>query len=108
MLLTERVAFEELVGTDDGFGGKDWTPVERLRARAFFQFLRGGESVQAARLTGRQTIVATIRQSPPALAIKTKWQMRDIGKGITYDIRAIEPNRDKPRQYLDIVCESLS
>jgi hypothetical protein len=32
--------------------------------------------------------------------------MRDKRTGTVYNIRAIEPNREKPRQYLDFLCES--
>jgi hypothetical protein len=32
--------------------------------------------------------------------------MRDKRTGTVYNIRAIEPNRVKPRQYLDFLCES--
>lgn len=110
MLLIERVAFDELDGTSDGFGGETLDPVERFTTRAKFTYLRGGEKIQAGRLSGTQTIVATVRRSASTSAIgtagTTKWQLRDTAKGTTYNIRAVEPNRDKPRQYLDFVCES--
>ena len=108
--MIERVAFEELVGTEDGFGGKTLAPVERFTTRAKFTYLRGGEKVQAGRLSGTQTIVATVRKSAGTAAIgtagTTKWQLRDNATNTAYNIRAVEPNRDKPRQYLDFICES--
>ncbi|GAB5431287.1 MAG: hypothetical protein EpisKO_06570 [Epibacterium sp.] len=110
MRLIERVAFDELVGGGDSFGGKDSEPIERFATRAKFTFLRGGEKVQAGRLSGTQAIVATVRKSASTAAIgtagTTKWQLRDVSNGTAYNIRAVEPNRDRPRQYLDFICES--
>lgn len=110
MRMIERVAFDELVGGGDSFGGKDKEPIERFTTRAEFTYLRGGEKVQAGRLSGTQAIVATVRKSVSTAVIgadgTTRWQLRDIGKGTVYNIRAVEPNREKPRQYLDFICES--
>ncbi|MBY5976726.1 head-tail adaptor protein [Phaeobacter italicus] len=110
MHLIERVAFDELDGTSDGLGGKTLLAVERFTTRAKFTFLRGGEKVQAGRLSGTQAIVATVRKSESTADIgtdgTTRWQLRDTASGTVYNIRAVEPNRDKPRQYLDFICES--
>lgn len=110
MLLIERVAFDELTGSGDNFGGKTGAPVERFTTRAAFTFLRGGEAIQAGRLAGTQPMVATVRRSSETAALRTsettKWQIRDVATGIAYNIRSVEPNRDKPRQYLDFLCES--
>jgi hypothetical protein len=110
MHLIERVAFDELTGSSDGFGGETLDPVERFTTRAKFTYLRGGEKVQAGRLSGTQALVATVRKSASTAAIgtagTTKWQLRDVSNGTAYNIRAVEPNRDRPRQYLDFICES--
>jgi hypothetical protein len=106
MRLIERVAFDLMLKSGDGFGGKTKTPDEQFVTRATFTFLRGGEEVQAGRLVGKQVIVATVRRSYDALRVKRDWQMRDTRTGTAYNIRAIEPNRENPRQYLDFLCES--
>lgn len=110
MLLIERIAFDELIGSSDGFGGETQEPVERFTTRASFTFLRGGEAIQAGRLAGTQPMVATVRRSAETAALRTpetiSWQIRDVASGIAYNIRSVEPNREKPRQYLDFLCES--
>lgn len=106
MRLIERVAFDKMLKSGDGFGGKTKTPNEQFVTRAAFIFLRGGEEIQAGRLVGKQAVVATVRRSADALLVKRGWQMRDKRTGTVYNIRAIEPNRVKPREYLDFLCES--
>lgn len=110
MSLLERVAFDEIDGEGDEFGGGSPDPVERFRTRAAFLFLRGGEQILAGRLAGTQAIVVTVRamSSTSMLSSKntTKWQMRDLSTGIAYNVRSVQPNRDRPRQFLDILCES--
>ena len=91
--MIERVALDAPDGADDGFGGKsdDWA--EQFRTRAGFIFLRGGEKIQAGRLSGSQSVVATIRKSTRSEAIKGTWRMRDLSTGRVYMVRSIEPNR---------------
>nr|WP_232272198.1 head-tail adaptor protein [Thiosulfatihalobacter marinus] len=105
-----RVGFEELVGTPDAVGGEVLAPEERFECWARFVFLRGGESVLAGRLAGRQVTVVTVRRSSTTAALTiattTRWQIRDKTTDMVYNIRAVEPNREKPRQFLDFLCES--
>lgn len=105
--MIERVAFDAPYGTEDGFGGKSYEWAEQFRTRASFVFLRGGEKIQAGRLSGTQSVVATIRKSGDADVLKGTWRMRDLSTGKIYLVRSIEPNRDKPRQLIDVLCESV-
>lgn len=103
MRLVDAVAFDEPVSQPDGQGGAEEGWVERYDCRAHFLYLRGGEVVQAARLEGRQPVVATIRASTGALAIGTGWRMRDVRRSEEYNIRSIVPSDD--RKFLELTCE---
>lgn len=101
--LQELVAFDEPVETADDYGGVATSYAERYRCRARFMYLRGGETVQARRLEGRQPVVVTIRQSALARTITTDWRMRDVRRGETYNVRSIVPTDD--RAYFEITAE---
>ncbi|SMP32170.1 head-tail adaptor protein [Shimia sagamensis] len=113
VLLRERISFEELVpGAESTLGNTQKTPTHRFYRRACFLFLRSGEGVLAGRLSGTQSIVMTVRRSAAVAAITTtqttKWQIRDKTTDIVYNIKAVEPNREKPRQLIDFLCVSTS
>ncbi|MEO8531019.1 MAG: head-tail adaptor protein [Deltaproteobacteria bacterium] len=99
------LGFDSPTPTDDAYGGTvaGWTP-EIADIPAKLIYLRGGETVQAARLAGRQPVVAVVRRTERALAITTDWRMRDVRKAVDYNIRAIVPTED--RRYLEITAES--
>jgi SPP1 family predicted phage head-tail adaptor len=103
----QRVVFEAPMKVDDGHGGKvqGWTPEnEALKLWAKFRYLRGGETVQAARLAGRQPVVVTVRASARSKAIQTSWRMRDLRSGEVYNVRTAPVPTDD-RQYLEITAE---
>ncbi|PWR24568.1 head-tail adaptor protein [Zavarzinia aquatilis] len=115
--LVRRVAFDARDVLDDGFGNGVETWQQRLVCRAGFTFLRGGESVIAARLEGRQPIVVRVRASSSTRQIGADWRMRDLRAGAwaadaggaywagpVYAVRSVIPSPD--RQWLDIMVES--
>lgn len=105
--LDRRVAFDALVRGQDGYGGEKLSftaAAAALTAWAHFRYLRGGETVQAARLRGRQPVVVTIRSSSAARGITTEHRMRDLRTGEVYNIRAIVPTDD--RKFLELTVES--
>lgn len=105
--LYQRVAFDRPSKAGDGHGGTvtGWAPdSEAIKVRAHFRFLRGGEAVQAARLSGRQPIVVTIRSSALSRTISTDWRMRDTSTGAEYNIRS-GPVPTDSRQYLEFTVE---
>jgi head-tail adaptor len=105
--LDHRVAFDALVRGQDGYGGEKLgfaDASEAFEAWAHFRYLRGGETVQAARLRGQQPVVVTIRSSVAARAVTTEHRMRDLRTGEVYNIRAIVPTED--RRFLEITAES--
>jgi head-tail adaptor len=80
--LVESVAFDELTGGTDAFGGtvEAWT--ERHTCRAEWLYGRGDEAVQAAREAGRQSYKVKIRSCAAARAITTDYRMRDVRRGL--------------------------
>lgn len=103
--LSERVEFDRPVDVPDGAGGRDRTWARVLTARAHFRYLRGGEPVQAARLEGRQPVVATIRRSKKAETIRAHWRMRDARTGEVYEIVA-PPVPTEDRAFIEVTCET--
>lgn len=104
--LRERVAFDPPMLDADGYGGVEtaWDTENTYECSADFLFLRGGETVQAARLEGRQPVVVSIRACTAARAITPAWRMRDRRSGMIYNIRAIVPTDD--RKWIEITAES--
>ncbi|WP_420852189.1 head-tail adaptor protein [Psychromarinibacter halotolerans] len=111
----ERVAFDEPVSTSDGSGGQEAGFSEVFKTPAHFRYLRGGETVQAARLEGRQPVVVTVPATPRARRITTDWRMRDINR-VTYasdgsavlGVYAVKapPVLSEDRAWLEITCET--
>lgn len=103
-LLLDSVAFDAPVVTPNGQGGQISGWQEKFCARARFRFLRGGETVLQARLSGQQTIVVTVRDCVDARMITPEWRMRDLRTGTEYNIRSIMPSDD--RLYRELTCQS--
>lgn len=102
-----RVAFEPPLAEPDGSGGIEtgWDTDNAIEARAHFRFLRGGESVQAARLGGKQPIIATIPNSSAGRSITSDWRMRDVRSGKEFQIRT-DPVLTDDRAWLEVLVES--
>lgn len=49
----------------------------------------GGETVEAARLAGRQPVIVRVRQNPDTIRIRTDWKITDVQSGTEYNIRAV-------------------
>ena len=102
MDFNEALTFYSPTTSADGYGGTvdGWT--EQFTARAAFRYLRGGETVQAARLAGTQPVVATVRASSDAASVGAGWKFQDRD-GADYNIRSIIPTDD--RLYYEITAE---
>lgn len=105
--LYERVTFDPPLDEDDGHGGIEtgWDTANRVEARAKFRYLRGGETVQASRLQGRQPVVVTVRSSSETRAITPGWRMLDARSGEAYNVRS-GPVPSDDRRYLEFTVES--
>lgn len=101
--LRDRFIFDIVTEVPDGKGGFDHLSAEISR-RGHIRYLRGGETVQAARLQGKQPVVVTIRRSIETLQINTDTVMRDARTGTVYNIRAVVPTEN--RQFFEITAES--
>lgn len=104
--LRERVAFERRAPADDGFGNEvsgEWT--EAFRCAARIRPARGGETIQAARLAGKQPVVITVRYNSNTRTVTTDWRVRDTRTETIYNIRSIV-NPDEHRAYLDMECDA--
>lgn len=106
--LRDRVAFDAPTQTLDGSGGTEagWTAVGTgsFQCWANLRYLRGGETVQAARLTGKQPALVTIRRNSVSDKVTASWRMRDLRSGAIYNVRSIVPTDD--RAMLELLCES--
>lgn len=102
--LPERVSFAEPVSDINAGGGTTNGFVARFEVRAKFRYLRGGETVLAARLEGRQTIVAKVWRSRASEAVTPDWRMQDARLGTLFNVRSIIPTDDG--LYLEMTCES--
>lgn len=101
--LYESVAWDERPTVLDGYGNETGEFAEVFRCRAAFTFLRGGESVIAARLEGRQPVVVRVRSTSQTRLIEPDWRMRDLRTGDAYAVRSISPTPD--RRWLDVLVE---
>lgn len=102
--LNQKFRFEQRSDVADGYGNTKAAWATVFTHAAARKFLRGGETVQAARLEGRQPVLLTIRSSAASRAVTTDWRAVDDRSGETYNIRAVNPTED--RKYIDILCES--
>lgn len=82
--LDRLVAFDKPERSDDGHGGivEGWQEaILAHEAQANYRYLRGGETVQASRLEGRQPIAVTVYNCLAARSIDETWRMRDLRDG---------------------------
>lgn len=102
--LYERVEFSKPHRVSDGQGGWEdgWEP--QFTCRAGYTRLRGSETVQAARLSGRQPTVIKVRASSASKAVETNWKITDKRTGEELNIRSREITKD--RQYVEFLAES--
>ena len=102
--LNRRFRFEQRADQDDGYGNTKavWSAV--FTHAGSRRFLRGGETVQAARLEGRQPVIVKIRSSAASRAVTTDWRAVDARSGEIYNIRTVNPTDD--RKYIEFMCEA--
>lgn len=103
--LDRRVAFDAPTSAADGMGGtvEGWSEVHACAAH--FRYLRGSETVIAARLAGRQVVVATVRACAAARAVGPGHRMRDARDGTEFNVRS-GPAPSDDRVWLEFTAES--
>lgn len=102
--LYERVRFEKPFRTSDGYGGFEDGWETQFTLGAHYTWLRGTETVLAARLEGRQPTVIRVRASSDTRGITTDWRAVDERSGEIFNIRSIIETDN--RAYFDITAES--
>ncbi|MDH6265534.1 SPP1 family predicted phage head-tail adaptor [Rhizobium sp. SG_E_25_P2] len=102
--LNERVTLSRPVAQENDYGGSvdGFETVTTVAAK--FTPMRGGETLIAARLTGRSVVVARIRASTLTRQARPDWRLTDARAATVYNIRDVILSDD--RAYLDLLCES--
>lgn len=101
--LRERVAFDQRATVSDGYGNRQSTFVEQFSRPARIQPLRGGEQVQASRLTGTQPVIIRVRYDSQTKIIAPEWRARDTRSGLAYSIKSLM-NTDEHKRYIDLLA----
>ncbi|MDK1489374.1 head-tail adaptor protein [Sinorhizobium sp. 7-81] len=96
--------FDNRSEVEDGFGNTVGNWIEVFRGAAEVTYLRGSETVMAARLTGKQPAILKIRSSEKSRSLTTDYRAVDARSGTEFAIRAVTPTSD--RLYLEILVES--
>jgi head-tail adaptor len=107
--LRQTIVWAEPSGTLDEYGNTQQGWQDRFTLRAQITPRLGGETVEAARLAGRQPVVIRVRNSPDTRLIQTSWKATDADSGIAYNIHAIaDPDMGGPQhgQWIDVMAES--
>lgn len=107
--LRSKVRLEKRGIVDDGFGNPvagDWEA--QFTRSAYIGPLKGGESVIAARLEGRQPAVIVLRYSALTRTITNEWRAVEIRQDGTEVIYAIADARDMEnrRRHITLLCEA--
>lgn len=103
--LRERVTFQQRSAQSDDYGNAEGAFADAFTVAARIAPARGAETIQAARLAGREPVVITIRYSSQTAQIRTEWRAYDVRAQKYYNIRSIV-NPDEHKQYLDLECDA--
>lgn len=104
--LDRRLRFETRETISDEYGNEIAGPwVLQFTEAAKRVWLRGGETVMAARLQSRQPVIITIRNSERARAVTADWRAVDTRDGRVYNLRE-NPKESDNRGYLEMLAES--
>ncbi len=104
MALLHRYEFEKRSDETDGYGNREATFTKQFELDGSRIHLRGGETVQASRLEGRQPIVIRVHNCAAVRAVTTDWRIVDKRTGETYNVRSFTPMED--RIWYEFLCES--
>jgi len=90
------------VPIDDGAGNTRGEWRQQFECSAEFRHQGGSESVQAARLEGRNLIGVYVRSSIASRSLTTDWRMRDVRRSTEYAIRLVDAVTDREFVYLQV------
>lgn len=103
--LRHRIAFESRGEEVDEYGGSETSFSEQFVVSAAVKAKMGGETVTAARLTGQQPILITVRQSSQTQQITTDWRARNERDGTIYAIKSVA-DPDDGGQWIELLCQT--
>jgi SPP1 family predicted phage head-tail adaptor len=103
--LQHRLQFESPAPENDEYGNtvEGWLP-EFIRWARIMP-TRGGETVMAERLQGRQPVVVTVRQDFETRRIKADWRAIDARSGEVYAVRSPPADMEMRRAFFDFIAE---
>jgi SPP1 family predicted phage head-tail adaptor len=104
-----QVKFSKPDAVQDDYGNVSTGWLDLFTVAANITPRLGGETVEAARLTGRQPVVITVRQTEDTRAIRTDWKATNVTTGTEYNIRtAVDPHEgDVERgKWIDMLAEA--
>lgn len=104
--LNERVTFSRFVSVEDEYGGQTGVWQDQFTAAASITWSRGGETVLAGRLQGKQSAILRIRTSAAARSVTPDWRVRDARTGEAYNIRERPREARDSRGYLEMLVEA--
>lgn len=104
--LRERFTIKRRRQQDDGHGNTEGPWEDQFTAWAGIQFMRGSESVLAARLTARQPAIMTLRTSEQARAILPSDRAVNSRTGEIYNIREKPREARESRGFLEMLVEA--
>jgi head-tail adaptor len=104
--LREKFTIRRATLADDGYGGQTQTWADLLTAAASVQFMRGSETVIAARLQARQPAILTLRTSEAARSVRPEDKAVNDRTGEVFNIRELPRESRNSRGYLEMLVES--
>lgn len=107
--LRQRVEFARPDQVEDEYGNVStgWQTMFTVAANITPRL--GGETIEAARLAGRQPVIIRVRQSTDTQQIRTDWRATNTQNGIAYNIRtAVDPNEGDVEhgKWIDMLAEA--
>lgn len=98
-----RATFQEPFEDEDADGQVVQRYDDRFQDRVTMRFLRGGESVLAARLESRSPVIIGVRNSARAREVTSEW--RAVIDGKTYHVKE-DPRETQDRAFLEFLAEA--
>lgn len=105
--LRERLIFQSPAPLDDGYGNQEQGWQDEFTAWARLQPKVGGETVLAARLTGRQIYLVHLRSSGNTRRVAPEWQAVHVKNGRVFQIKSPSRNMDEKGDWLEMDAEEL-
>lgn len=102
--MTHRLRFEARALVSDGYGNEVGDFAEEFTRWAEVLPLKGGEAVQAARLSGTQPVVIRVYRDNETLEIGADWRAIDVNDGTVYALTSPPTDMEQKRQMLSMTA----